>query len=161
MSDDPALRLVLDGLESVLRCFGAAREHVTVVGGLAPSLLVPTPAGRAHVGTADVDLCLTVALADGAIVPHASVYVAGPAAIAALKAAALDALARVRDDPAALHELRDAVERLDDLFTEGRVGPVWYATFMQPADDFARDRHERFALETVAAFTLTIREGLG
>lgn len=283
MNDDPALRLVLDGLESVLRCFGAAREHVTVIGGLAPSLLVPTPAGSAHVGTADVDLCLTVALADGdtgyysevaeelrragfvqrpdprrrfrwdrgglavdflypgdagadamrkqrvgeewetaalrslgedfaalavgyrhliertreevkftasvdgAIVPHASVYVAGPAAIAALKAAALDgrhkpkdaydvvwlldergpetaaldALARVRDDPAALHELRDAVERLDALFTEGRIGPVWYANFMQPADDFDRDRHERFALETVAAFTVTIREGLG
>lgn len=53
------------------------------------------------------------------------------------------------------------VERLDEVFTKGRVGPVWYAGFMQPADDFDRDRHERFALETVAAFTTTIREGLG
>lgn len=283
MSDDPALRHVLDGLESVLRCFGAARDHVTVVGGLAPSLLVPKPAGSAHVGTADVDLCLTVALADGdtgyysevaeelrragfvqrrdrrrrfrwdrgglvvdflypadsaadamrrqrqeddwetaalrslgadfaalavgnrhliectreevaftatvdgAIVPHASVYVAGPAAIAALKAAALGgrhkpkdaydvvwllderdpeaaalrALAQVRDDAAARDELREAVVLLAELFTEGRAGPVWYANFMQPADDLARDRHERFALETVAAFTTTVLEGLG
>lgn len=63
---DPAtLEAVLDTLASVMRCFGAASEHLTVVGGIAPSLLVPNPVGRAHVGTTDIDLCLTVALAEG------------------------------------------------------------------------------------------------
>lgn len=282
MNSEPVLRHVLDGLESVLRCFGAARDHVTVVGGLAPSLLVPNPVGAAHVGTVDVDLCLTVALADGAtgyysevvqelrragfvqrrephkrfrwhrdqlavdflypagtpaeamrkqrtgeewetaalrslgedfaalavgfrrlidrtrerveftasvdggVVPRAWVYVAGPAGLAALKASALksrtkhkdaydlvwvlnergpeksalDALARVASDPTATDELRDAVALLDDVFAPGRTGPVWYANFMKPADEPARERHERFALETVAAFTTTVREGL-
>jgi hypothetical protein len=63
---DPAmLAQVLSTLERVLRCFGAARDHVTIIGGLVPSLLVPAPAGNAHVGTGDVDLCLTMALAEG------------------------------------------------------------------------------------------------
>jgi hypothetical protein len=65
-NDDEAAGHLLDGLERVLRCFGPARAHVTVIGGLVPSLLVPQPDGDRHVGTADIDLCLTVALADGA-----------------------------------------------------------------------------------------------
>lgn len=63
--DPSTLTSVLSTLEAVLRCFGHAREHATIIGGLSPSLLVPVPPGRAHAGTADIDLCLTVALAEG------------------------------------------------------------------------------------------------
>lgn len=63
--DATTLAAVFDTLASVKRCFGAAAEHLTVVGGIAPSLLVPFPKGSAHVGTTDIDLCLTVALAAG------------------------------------------------------------------------------------------------
>lgn len=52
-------------LAIALRSFGPARAHLTVVGGLAPGLLVPVPVSAAHAGTTDVDICLTVALADG------------------------------------------------------------------------------------------------
>jgi hypothetical protein len=51
----------------VLRAFGFANAHAIVVGGLVPSLLVSNPeAGiEPHVGTQDLDLCLSVALIDG------------------------------------------------------------------------------------------------
>lgn len=51
----------------VLRAFGFASSHAIVVGGLAPSLLVPKPdAGlEPHVGTQDLDLCLSIALVNG------------------------------------------------------------------------------------------------
>ncbi|HXV94007.1 MAG TPA: nucleotidyl transferase AbiEii/AbiGii toxin family protein [Pseudonocardia sp.] len=54
----------------VLRIVGFAGDGLTIIGGLVPTLLVPVvdPAyGRPHVGTRDVDLCLSVALVeDGA-----------------------------------------------------------------------------------------------
>jgi hypothetical protein len=52
---------------SVLRAFGASNAHAIVVGGLVPSLLIPSPdAGfEPHVGTQDLDLCLSVALIEG------------------------------------------------------------------------------------------------
>lgn len=51
----------------VIRGFSLAGAHVVIVGGLVPSLLVPQPeAGiERHVGTQDLDLCLSVALVDG------------------------------------------------------------------------------------------------
>lgn len=63
--DPKATAEVRSTLAITLRSFGPAREHLTVVGGLAPGLLVPTPVSAAHVGTTDVDICLTVALAEG------------------------------------------------------------------------------------------------
>jgi len=65
---NPALRPVLEAeMVRVLRAFGYAQVHVLVLGGLVPSLLVPTvEAGIApHVGTQDLDLCLSVALVEG------------------------------------------------------------------------------------------------
>ncbi|MDQ1393600.1 MAG: hypothetical protein QOF30_2577 [Acidimicrobiaceae bacterium] len=62
--DSATLAEVRSTLERVLRCSGPARDHVTIIGGLVPSLLVPAPAGNAHVGTVGVDLCLTMALAE-------------------------------------------------------------------------------------------------
>jgi hypothetical protein len=51
----------------VLRAFGFAGAHSIVVGGLVPSLLVPRPESgiEGHVGTQDLDLCLSVALVEG------------------------------------------------------------------------------------------------
>ena len=49
----------------VLRIIGFAGDGLTIIGGLVPSLLVPVvdPAyGQPHVGTRDVDLCLSLAL---------------------------------------------------------------------------------------------------
>jgi hypothetical protein len=51
----------------VIRGFGFAGAHVVIVGGLVPSLLVPQPDEgiERHIGTQDLDLCLSVALVDG------------------------------------------------------------------------------------------------
>lgn len=53
----------------VIRSFSFAGAHVVVVGGLVPSLLIPRPEPglEPHVGTNDLDLCLSVALVDGAV----------------------------------------------------------------------------------------------
>ena len=51
----------------VIRGFSFAGAHVVIVGGLVPSLLVPQPEEgiERHIGTQDLDLCLSVALVDG------------------------------------------------------------------------------------------------
>lgn len=51
----------------LIQAFSFAGAHVTVVGGLVPGLLVPVldPGIEPHVGTRDLDLCLSVALVDG------------------------------------------------------------------------------------------------
>ena len=51
----------------VIRGFSFAGAHVVIVGGLVPSLLVPQPEQgiERHIGTQDLDLCLSVALVDG------------------------------------------------------------------------------------------------
>jgi len=43
---------------------GVAAKHFVIVGGLVPPLLVPD-AAEAHVGSADIDLCLSVAITEG------------------------------------------------------------------------------------------------
>lgn len=51
----------------VLRSFGFAGAHVIILGGLAPSLLIPKPEAGidSHVGTLDLDVCLSVSLVKG------------------------------------------------------------------------------------------------
>jgi hypothetical protein len=44
---------------------GMAAKHLVIVGGLVPPLLLPDAAG-AHIGSADIDLCLSVAITEGA-----------------------------------------------------------------------------------------------
>ncbi|RYZ13960.1 MAG: hypothetical protein EOO70_08120, partial [Myxococcaceae bacterium] len=53
----------------VVRAFGFAGAHVVIIGGLVPSLLVPTPEVgiEPHAGTQDLDLCLRVALVEGEV----------------------------------------------------------------------------------------------
>jgi hypothetical protein len=51
----------------VIRGFSFAGGHVVIVGGLVPSLLVPDPQPGIdrHIGTQDLDLCLSIALVEG------------------------------------------------------------------------------------------------
>lgn len=51
----------------VVRATGFAARHIILIGGLVPTLLVPVldPGMEPHVGTADVDLCLSMALIEG------------------------------------------------------------------------------------------------
>jgi hypothetical protein len=44
---------------------GMAARHLVIVGGLVPPLLVPEAADR-HIGSADIDLCLSLAITKGA-----------------------------------------------------------------------------------------------
>ena len=43
---------------------GMAAKHLVIVGGLVPPLLIPE-AADAHIGSADIDLCLSLAITDG------------------------------------------------------------------------------------------------
>ena len=65
---DPASAdLVLAQAADIVRATGFAAQHLVVIGGLVPSLLVPVldPGLEPHIGTADVDLCLSLALVEG------------------------------------------------------------------------------------------------
>lgn len=65
---EPTLRdqLVAEAAD-ILRGLGYASQHVVLIGGLVPGLLVPEldPDVEPHVGTADIDLCLSMALVEG------------------------------------------------------------------------------------------------
>jgi len=67
--DDPMSSRLLGIAADVLRSFGSAfgGRHLAIVGGAVPALLVPVvPAGiTPHVGTADLDLHLSLHLLDG------------------------------------------------------------------------------------------------
>lgn len=51
----------------IVRALGFMAGHIVLIGGLVPGLLVPVldPGIEPHVGTADIDLCLSVALVEG------------------------------------------------------------------------------------------------
>jgi len=61
-----ARQLVAEAAD-LMRALGFTAAHVVLIGGLVPSLLVPVldPGIEPHVGTADLDLCLSVALVEG------------------------------------------------------------------------------------------------
>jgi len=65
---DPAVagQLVAEAAD-LMRAIGFTAAHVVLIGGLVPSLLVPVldPGIEPHIGTADLDLCLSVALVEG------------------------------------------------------------------------------------------------
>ncbi len=63
---DPAvLDVVLGEAAHLLRALGFAAKHAVLIGGVVPSLLILDPPGPRHVGTGDLDLCLSLALVDG------------------------------------------------------------------------------------------------
>lgn len=65
---DPAVatELVAEAAD-LIRALGFTAAHVVLIGGLVPSLLIPVldPGIEPHVGTADLDLCLSLALVEG------------------------------------------------------------------------------------------------
>lgn len=58
---------VLSEAADILRATGFAAQHIVLIGGLVPSLLVPVldTGIEPHIGTADIDLCLSIALVEG------------------------------------------------------------------------------------------------
>ena len=50
-----------------LRAIGFASHHAILIGGMVPGLLVldPPPGARPHIGTTDLDFCLSIALVEG------------------------------------------------------------------------------------------------
>jgi hypothetical protein len=53
----------------LIRGVGFSGIHLTFIGGLVPSLLIPEldPGIEPHIGSADIDLCLSIALATGRV----------------------------------------------------------------------------------------------
>ena len=67
---DPAVQAnLLREAARVVRWFSFAGTHVVIIGGLVPSLLIPKPESgiEPHIGTLDLDLCLSVALIQGEV----------------------------------------------------------------------------------------------
>lgn len=65
---DPSLAETLAAeAAAIVRALGFMASHIVLIGGLVPGLLVPVldPGIEPHVGTADIDLCLSVALVEG------------------------------------------------------------------------------------------------
>jgi hypothetical protein len=65
---DPSLvPLILAQAAEVIRALSFAGGHLTIIGGLVPQLLVPTVEDglEPHVGTLDLDMCMSVALLGG------------------------------------------------------------------------------------------------
>ena len=58
---------VLAEAAALIKALGFAAQHVTLIGGLVPTLLVPVLDRdvEPHVGTTDVDVCLSVAIMEG------------------------------------------------------------------------------------------------
>lgn len=65
---DPTLaNAILGEAAHLMRNLGFSAQHAILIGGLVPGLLVldPGPGRAPHVGTADLDICLSVALIEG------------------------------------------------------------------------------------------------
>lgn len=67
--DPDRTRALLSEAALLVRGVGFSGVHLTFIGGLVPTLLVPVldPGIEAHIGSGDIDLCLSVALASGKV----------------------------------------------------------------------------------------------
>ena len=65
--DPDVSEAILGEAAHLLRHLGFAAGHTILIGGLVPSLLILDPGSDrpAHVGTTDMDFCLSVALVEG------------------------------------------------------------------------------------------------
>jgi hypothetical protein len=63
--DPDVLDAVLGETAQLQRRLGFTAEHTIMIGGVVPSLLVLDPPGPRHLGTSDIDLCLSMALVEG------------------------------------------------------------------------------------------------
>lgn len=63
---DPSLVAMLLGEAAwLLRHLGFMAQHTILIGGLVPRLLVLDPPAEPHLGTGDLDLCLSLAIVTG------------------------------------------------------------------------------------------------
>jgi Nucleotidyl transferase AbiEii toxin, Type IV TA system len=65
---DPSLAAtIVDEAAGLLKSIGFASHHVILIGGIVPGLLVPVldPGIEPHIGTTDLDFCLSMALVEG------------------------------------------------------------------------------------------------
>jgi Nucleotidyl transferase AbiEii toxin, Type IV TA system len=65
---DPAIAsMIMNEAADILRAMSFTAQHAVLIGGLVPGLLVPVldPGLEPHIGTTDLDLCLSMALVDG------------------------------------------------------------------------------------------------
>jgi Nucleotidyl transferase AbiEii toxin, Type IV TA system len=65
--DTSAANMVLGQAALILKAIGFAAKHVVLIGGSVPGLLVPEldPAIEPHIGTTDLDFCLSMAIVEG------------------------------------------------------------------------------------------------
>jgi len=63
--DPRIIDAVLAEAAHLFRHLGFAAQHTTLIGGVVPSLLVLDPPHTPHVGTTDLDLCLSLAIIEG------------------------------------------------------------------------------------------------
>ncbi|PSL38144.1 hypothetical protein CLV49_1758 [Labedella gwakjiensis] len=65
--DPDTTELIVAEAADILRSAGFTSSHMVIIGGLVPTLLVPVldPDTEPHIGTADIDICLSLALIDG------------------------------------------------------------------------------------------------
>ena len=63
--DPSQVKLLLGEAAWLLRHLGFTAQHTILIGGLVPSLLVLDPPAEPHLGTADLDLCLSLAIVTG------------------------------------------------------------------------------------------------
>jgi hypothetical protein len=65
---DPSLAAtVVNEAAGLLKAIGLASHHLILIGGIVPSLLVPVldPEVEPHIGTTDLDLCLSLSIVEG------------------------------------------------------------------------------------------------
>ena len=63
--DPDLLNAILSEAAYLLRNLGFAASHMSIIGGVVPSLLVLDPPREAHIGTTDIDICLSLAIIEG------------------------------------------------------------------------------------------------
>ena len=65
--DASAANIVLGQAAHILKAIGFAAKHVVLIGGTVPGLLVPEldPGIEPHIGTTDLDFCLSMAIVEG------------------------------------------------------------------------------------------------
>ncbi|ROQ57121.1 hypothetical protein EDF36_2645 [Rathayibacter sp. PhB152] len=65
--DSATADLMVAEAADIVRAAGFAGAHLVIIGGLVPSLLIPVveDGGEPHVGTTDIDLCVSLAFVDG------------------------------------------------------------------------------------------------
>src|SRR5688500_5183835 len=65
--DAAAGQAVLGEAAGLIKALGFASQHVALIGGIVPGLLVPAldPGVEPHIGTTDLDVCLSLAIMEG------------------------------------------------------------------------------------------------